>query len=443
MSMTSETSAAVLQNTGFHWPKNSRTAFIAAREVLEPVLIEIRSGAANRESESRLAHDAVNVLRSAGYTKLRVPIEYGGAGLTFEEASWFLVALGQADSNLAQALRSHWLNLENLLSRPRTGENVEFIDKWLRRIGNGAIIGNAITERNNEHGQLTTTLTSLPKEQQGNDPAGVSVKVLNGTKYYCTGTAYSDWIQVSAVNEKGNAVRLLVPSDAPGLKVLDDWDGFGQQLTASGTTTFTNTPVPNEEVPHAEPDPENDRRFANGQAMAQYVHLATLVGIGQAIVHDAGQYAQSRTRSFSHGAGDVPRNDPQVLQLIGEISASIFAARASFEVLLPELARNLTADAHGETIPEEAIDSLYVAVYQAQHVIAKSVLHSATELFEIGGASATSQSRGLDRHWRNARVLASHNPIIYRDRMVGDWEVNRTPVGRRYTVGTKVLKENS
>ena len=36
-------------------------------------------------------------------------------------------------------------------------------------------------------------------------------------------------------------------------------------------------------------------------------------------------------------------------------------------------------------------------------------------------ASATLRPQGLDRFWRNARTLASHNPRIYKDRIVGDF----------------------
>lgn len=49
---------------------------------------------------------------------------------------------------------------------------------------------------------------------------------------------------------------------------------------------------------------------------------------------------------------------------------------------------------------------------------------AATELFNALGASDTRVSKALDRHWRNARTLASHNPVIYKTRNVGDWEVN-------------------
>lgn len=60
---------------------------------------------------------------------------------------------------------------------------------------------------------------------------------------------------------------------------------------------------------------------------------------------------------------------------------------------------------------------------------------AATRLFEVGGASATLRTRGLDRHGRNARVLVSHNPLIYRARLLGDRAVNGTPLGRHYRLG--------
>ena len=62
--------------------------------------------------------------------------------------------------------------------------------------------------------------------------------------------------------------------------------------------------------------------------------------------------------------------------------------------------------------------------FQAQQVTLPQVLEAATLLFEVGGASAVSEARGLDRHWRKARLLASHNPAIQRERMIGDYLLN-------------------
>ena len=54
------------------------------------------------------------------------------------------------------------------------------------------------------------------------------------------------------------------------------------------------------------------------------------------------------------------------------------------------------------------------------------ILQLTSQLFEVGGASATSTELALDRHWRNARTAASHNPAIYRERVIGDFLLNGT-----------------
>ena len=45
-------------------------------------------------------------------------------------------------------------------------------------------------------------------------------------------------------------------------------------------------------------------------------------------------------------------------------------------------------------------------------------------LFSVGGASATGREANLDRHWRNARTIASHNPAMYKARAIGDLLIN-------------------
>ena len=58
-------------------------------------------------------------------------------------------------------------------------------------------------------------------------------------------------------------------------------------------------------------------------------------------------------------------------------------------------------------------------------------------VFDALGSSGVPRSAALDRHWRNARTLASHNPRIYKERIVGDHLLNGAPlvVVRRGTSG--------
>ena len=53
---------------------------------------------------------------------------------------------------------------------------------------------------------------------------------------------------------------------------------------------------------------------------------------------------------------------------------------------------------------------------------------TASVLFEVGGGSTVRQGLHLDRHWRNIKTLSAHNPRNYKLRVIGDYELNGTPL---------------
>ena len=73
---------------------------------------------------------------------------------------------------------------------------------------------------------------------------------------------------------------------------------------------------------------------------------------------------------------------------------------------------------------------------QTVTVVSDLVLEATTIIFDALGASSTAKNLGLDRYWRNARTIATHNPRVYRDRIVGDFAVNGTPPPGQYRIGT-------
>jgi alkylation response protein AidB-like acyl-CoA dehydrogenase len=44
----------------------------------------------------------------------------------------------------------------------------------------------------------------------------------------------------------------------------------------------------------------------------------------------------------------------------------------------------------------------------------------------VASGSTLSTERALDRHWRNVKILASHNPSIYKQQVLGGYEVHGT-----------------
>ena len=140
-----------------------------------------------------------------------------------------IATIGAKESNVAHALRIHYDLTESLLLAPRS----EFNDKQIGRVLEGAIFGGASTERGTSRpGEIGTVLKR----------DGEHFRV-SGKKYYSTGTAFSDFARINVQNEENEPVSIVIPVNREGVQVLDDWDGMGQRMTASGSLVLDNVQV--------------------------------------------------------------------------------------------------------------------------------------------------------------------------------------------------------
>jgi alkylation response protein AidB-like acyl-CoA dehydrogenase len=389
-----------------HVSNDEETAYEELAARFRPVFARIAEGAVERETNRVLPFEPVQWLNEARFGALRVPVEYGGFGASYLTLFRLLIELAQADSNVAHLYRSHIGFLETV---SRKDEDIR--RRWYPRMAEGRIVGNASTERGgNLLGETNTKITRSGDRW-----------VVNGEKFYSTGSIFADWIQVTAQipGEEGR-FHAIVAARQPGVEIRDDWDGFGQQLTGTGTTVFTDALA--EDV---FPRPVAD---TYEPAVFQLVLLAVQAGIGRAVLAEVSELVRNRTRSFNTGTGGLIREDPLILQLVGQISAKSYAA----EQLVLAAARELDTvlDPRRDLSAAERYTRSELAVQKAQLVVPVLVNEIAGQLFDTLGASATSQSKKLDRYWRNARTVATHNPAVFKARIVGDYEVNGTrPVG--------------
>ncbi|TQK20675.1 alkylation response protein AidB-like acyl-CoA dehydrogenase [Microbacterium sp. SLBN-154] len=404
-----------------------RTASTATLvERYRPVFDEIGRGAAARENDRRLPFAEVELLRASGFTRVTLPRDLGGEGADHLTLFELLAELARRDPNLAQLLRSHFAFVDRTLHAGAPSA----IRARLARIADGAIHGNATFERG--PAGVGAYATTLSRDDRG--------WRLDGRKYYSTGTLFADVVGVLAVPDATTGlgpdpVSVLVATDAPGLTRVDDWDGFGQRMTGSGSTIFDGVRVAEGDVLTRSAVP------GHAGAFVQLVLLAALTGIGRAVVDDATRFVRERTRSYSHASADRPRHDPIVQEVVGDLSAASFGADAALSRAVAALQRAADAQHPDSSTPcgdedrAEAVVAADLATAQAQLVIIPAVLKAATDLFEVGGASALGGQLALDRHWRNARALASHNPARYKARIVGDHLVNTTPIVAWWTSG--------
>nr|BFF26479.1 acyl-CoA dehydrogenase family protein [Glycomyces mayteni] len=319
-----------------------------------------------------------------------------------------VIAIARADSNVAQALRSSFLTANQVASRRDLPHRAVI----LARLRDGHLFAGTANERSGgASGSVNTVLH--PDAAPGN-PGGW---IVDGEKYYSTGGLYADWFTGSAKTEDGTVYGFTVPVDRAGVERLDDFDAVGQRLTASGTTRLHGVRLAADEVVAR----DNSRLEVPWLgAFAQLYLAAVEAGIAAAALDDAARYAREKARPIKHSSASVSSEDPYVRETVGQIAARAHAARSV--VLLAAEAIEATRDLTGAEARAAGAEAS-VTVAQTGVIAIESALKAAELVFDVAGGSITNRSLGFDRHWRNARTVANHNPRQWKAAVAGAYRI--------------------
>ncbi|MFI5428915.1 acyl-CoA dehydrogenase family protein [Aeromicrobium sp. UC242_57] len=276
----------------------------------------------------------------------------------------------------------------------------------------GRTIGNAQSERGTKHVRdFRTTLTRDGDAWR-----------LDGTKFYCTGAAFADWIPVLAhLGPDGPMHVAWVPRGSDGLEIVDDWDAVGQRTTASGTVRLEGVRVTDDLITDYAETFTGPTTYG---AFAQVLHTAIDTGIARAALQDAARFVRELSRPFAdavepHGA-ERAADDPLVVQALGEMELEVRAA----ESLLAEAAR--AVDAANADLTEESAAAASLSVAAARVASSRSAVDVSSRLFEVAGTRSALAGESLDRHWRNARTHTLHDPAAWKVHHLGRWAVDGT-----------------
>ncbi|MDL5160115.1 acyl-CoA dehydrogenase family protein [Actinomycetospora termitidis] len=367
------------------------------------LLASIAEGAAERERDDVSPFEQVAAVAAAGLGALPL------TGASIRELLGFVIDLAEADPIVAHVLRTHYSQTIGFVRGGHT--------PWLDEVRAGKVFGNAISETGNVaagNHDFTTTLTAVDGGW-----------LLDGVKYYSTGTLYSDWISVAARVEGDRVATVLVPVTREGVSVVDDWDGMGQSRTGTGTTRFAQVRVAPDEFlsvrPRHEPRPAGDVPFL------QLYLYAVVAGILRAVATDAAALVRSRTRTFDHAPAPEPVDDPILQETVGRLVSTAWVAESA--VLAAADAVQAAEDAVRAGEPTEEVGrAASVAASAVKVHLDRVATDAATALFDVGGASASSRTKNLDRHWRNIRTITLHNPASYRATALGRLAISGEPL---------------
>ncbi|WP_405631922.1 SfnB family sulfur acquisition oxidoreductase [Streptomyces sp. NBC_00016] len=365
---------------------------------------EFRAGASARDSERRLPRAELDRLSASGLLAVTVPADHGGADVSDLTLAEIFRLLGTADGSLAQIPQSHFAYV-NVISRQGTQDQRKF---FFAELLAGRRFGNAQSEAGGKHVQdIRTRLESRPDGSY----------VLTGVKHYSTGALFADWIPVLARAEDDRLHVAYVPSDAPGLSVIDDWDGLGQRTTASGTVRLDGVPVPGDRVlPH-------HLTFEGPQlhgAVAQLLHAAIDAGIAAGALAEAAEFVRTKSRPWFESGVEAAAEDPLLIQRFGELDLEVRASQA----LLREAAR--AVDTARADLTDDTAAEASLAVAAAKVRAARAAVEVSSALFEVSGTRSALHSLNLHRHWRDARTHTLHDPTRWKIQHLGRFVLNGT-----------------
>ena len=372
-------------------------ALIIASDLAE----DLRRDSAQRDRERRLPLPELDVFSRSGLWGISVPKAYGGAGVSNVTLAKVIALIAQADASLGQIPQNHFYALEVL----RVNGSPPPQPCLYAEVLAGQRLGNALAELGTKTAH--DRVTRLTRDGDGFR--------INGRKFYATGAIYAQRIPTSVVDENGIQHLAFVPRDSAGLTVIDDWSGFGQRTTGSGSVVFDNVRVAAHDVL---PFQSAFERPTTVGPLAQILHAAIDTGIARAAFEDALHFVRTKTRPWIDSGSDKASEDPLTLKSFGHLSIRLHAAEALLE-RAGEFLDRAQADSHAETVAAASI-----AVAEARALSTEISLAAGSTLFELAGSQATLAEHGLDRHWRNARVHTLHDPVRWKYHAVGNYYLN-------------------
>ncbi|KPU56882.1 sulfur acquisition oxidoreductase, SfnB family [Pseudomonas fluorescens] len=377
--------------------RNDAQAIKAAHELAQAARLQ----AAKRDQQRKLPWSEIEQFTRSGLGSISIPREYGGPQVSFVTLAEVFAIISAADPALGQIPQNQFGILNLILGSATETQKRQLFKSVL----DGWRIGNAGPERGTRNTlELKARLTA-----DG---------VLNGQKFYSTGALFAHWVAVKALNDDGRQVLAFIRRGTPGLRIVDDWSGFGQRTTASGTILLNNVRVDSELV--VDNWKINDTPNIQG-AVSQLIQAAIDAGIARGAIDDAIDFVKTRARPWIDAKVERASDDLYVIADIGKLKIELHAAEA-----LLRKAGQVLDQVSAAPLTAESAARASIAVAEAKVLTTEISLLASEKLFELAGSRATLAEFNLDRHWRNARVHTLHDPVRWKYHAIGAYRLNGT-----------------
>jgi alkylation response protein AidB-like acyl-CoA dehydrogenase len=375
-----------------------------AFEIADQLAAAFAQTAVERDKRGGTAKIERDLLRTSGLLNVTIPADLGGWGMDWQDTMKLIRVFARVDSSIA-----HLFGFQHLMlaSVSLYGSWTQTEELFSETICNKWFWGNALNPLDKG-----TTLTSK-------SGAGY---VINGRKTFCSGAVDSDMLIVSAIRSVDQKFMVAaIPSNRPGIRILDDWDAMGQRQTDSGTVEFCDVAV-GEDLFLKTPGPLGSIRASLRSCIAQLILSNIFLGIAEGALEESRNYTLAQTRPWIASTATSSTEDQFILANYGSFFVSLQAAQALTDIAGESLQR---AWESGDAITENQRGKCAVDVAASKVMTNNVGLDITSRMFEVMGARAAAGPARIDRFWRNLRTHTLHDPVDYKIRELGDWALKR------------------
>ncbi|MER5631782.1 acyl-CoA dehydrogenase [Streptomyces nitrosporeus] len=376
---------------------------------------DLATDALDRDRAGKPPYDEVARLRDSGLQAALVPpgTAAGGteAGMDWEDACAIVRRIAAADGSMGELLGRHHVlswSARFFAAPDRVGElEARAVrERWLWAGDTGATGADGASRPRDDGACLLLTRTAGGLRLNGvrTLPTAVDVADRLVLDAFCTGT--------------GESRVVLVDPHHPGVGRVPLSDRLGQRLAGAGTVRFDDVPIGVDDVlGTAAHDEYAVAPFAAVAPLALRLMLTHVVlGVAQGALAEARDLSRVASHARPGGGGEgllapPPGADADLLLTVGELVLAVHSASAVTGHATSALAETLRA---GRAPDAEQLADTAALVAAAEAVTVKAALSIGERVLDITGAE------GLDRFWRNIRVLADRGPAGPALRAIGD-----------------------
>jgi alkylation response protein AidB-like acyl-CoA dehydrogenase len=356
----------------------------------------IRADAGPRDRQGRFPDEVFRAFRENGVMGATVPRALGGLGVSrMRDVAVALRALAEADASTALALhvqlsRGLTLAYEWQHGAPQVRERAERLLR-LMATGEAAVCG---------------AVKDAPSHVTELAPDGAGGWHLSGRKTLVTmapiGTHFVVHAQQRLPGRPTALAAPIVERGAPGVSVINEWNGLGMRASGTLDVVFDRCPVPDDAVRSRSSVEVRDDSVLAGQTVSSVTMLGIYVGIAVC--------ARDITMTWCRARSQQP--PAAVRTLVTEIDARLYALRATADAALAEvdsLADELDLD------PAERGRRMMTPFQYAKLTVNELSLRIVNDCLTAVGGAAYAESHPLARLYRDVRAGWFMQPYTYVD----------------------------